>query len=218
MPTTMPDWWTVPYPELTTVEAASAYIDAIGGSLSRVQENGTWVLSTGTQELVRAATPAELDTFVLGFALAHLICERHGPIARTEPAMGAAPPPPPASPAPVAAAAPPVSTEAPPPPPPPPPVAVAAVAAAIDDDAEPEHAEDDDEAGDDGPERTTTLSVVPDVEDEDEDEDDGPFDTVRDDEDWVFGDTKLDGESDDDAPTAGAAGPSRSGRRRRRRR
>ncbi|MEW6154720.1 MAG: hypothetical protein AB1673_12120 [Actinomycetota bacterium] len=82
---TLPEWWTLPYPEVTSTEAAAGYIDTIGGALSRRQENGEWVLSTGPQEMIRAATEAELDTFVLGFALAHLICERHGPIARTQP-------------------------------------------------------------------------------------------------------------------------------------
>ncbi|MGH9224225.1 MAG: hypothetical protein ACRD2W_10700, partial [Acidimicrobiales bacterium] len=78
----LPEWWTVPYPEVTSVEAAAAYLDALGGALNRTQDNGSWVLSTGQQELVRTSTADELDSFVLGFALAHVICERHGPIGR----------------------------------------------------------------------------------------------------------------------------------------
>src|SRR5919206_4905972 len=97
--TTLPEWWTLPYPEVSSPQTAAEYIDALGGSLSRKQENGSWVLSTGSQELVRASSPGEVDSFVLGFALAHLICERHGPISRQEPAP-VAPPVAPAAPGP----------------------------------------------------------------------------------------------------------------------
>lgn len=78
----LPEWWTGPYPEVSSAKTAADYIDALGGALSRRQENGHWVLTTGTQDLVRADTESELDTFVLGFALAHLIVERHGLIGR----------------------------------------------------------------------------------------------------------------------------------------
>jgi hypothetical protein len=74
----LPEWWTGPYPEVGSAQTAAAYIDALGGALARRQENGSWVLSTGTQDLLRADSESELDTFVLGFALAHLIVERHG--------------------------------------------------------------------------------------------------------------------------------------------
>ncbi|HVL28533.1 MAG TPA: hypothetical protein VM390_10330, partial [Acidimicrobiales bacterium] len=84
----LPEWWTGPYPEVGSAQTAAAYIDALGGALARRQENGSWVLSTGTQDLLRADSESELDTFVLGFALAHLIVERHGLIGRR---LGAAP-------------------------------------------------------------------------------------------------------------------------------
>ena len=85
----LPEWWTGPYPEVTSVQNATQYIDALGGALSRRQDNGNWVLTTGDQDLLRAGSESELDTFVLGFALAHLIVERHGLIGR-RPAGGAA--------------------------------------------------------------------------------------------------------------------------------
>ena len=78
----LPEWWTGPYPEVTSVQNATQYIDALGGALSRRQDNGNWVLTTGDQDLIRAGSESELDTFVLGFALAHLIVERHGLIGR----------------------------------------------------------------------------------------------------------------------------------------
>ncbi len=78
----LPEWWTGPYPEVSSAQTAADYIDALGGALSRRQENGHWVLTTGSQDLVTADTEPELDTFVLGFALAHLIVERHGLIGR----------------------------------------------------------------------------------------------------------------------------------------
>lgn len=86
----LPEWWTGPYPEVSSAKTAADYIDALGGALSRRQENGHWVLTTGTQDLVRADTESELDTFVLGFALAHLIVERHGLIGH-RPGPAAAP-------------------------------------------------------------------------------------------------------------------------------
>ncbi|MFP5316979.1 MAG: hypothetical protein ACLGI2_01650 [Acidimicrobiia bacterium] len=84
--TQVPEWWTEPYPEVASPTTATAYIDALGGALSRRRENGSWVLATGSQELLRAESESELDTFVLGFALAHLIVERHGLIGHGPPA------------------------------------------------------------------------------------------------------------------------------------
>lgn len=90
----MPEWWTVPYPEVSSAKAATDYLDAIGAALSRYEDGDMFVLATGPQELIRADTPEELDTFVLGFALAHLICERFGLIgARPGTAQAAAAPP-----------------------------------------------------------------------------------------------------------------------------
>lgn len=97
--TQVPEWWTEPYPEVASPSTASAYIDALGGALSRRQENGSWVLTTGSQELLRAESESELDTFVLGFALAHLIVERHGLIGHRPSGGGATAPVPPAAPA-----------------------------------------------------------------------------------------------------------------------
>ena len=77
---TLPAWWTDPYPEVSSTKTATDYLDGLGAALTRHQEDGSWVLSTGEQELITADTAEELDSFVLGFALAHLICERHGPI------------------------------------------------------------------------------------------------------------------------------------------
>jgi hypothetical protein len=77
---TLPAWWTDPYPEVRSTKTATDYLDGLGAALNRREEDGGWVLSTGDQELITAGTNEELDSFVLGFALAHLICERHGPI------------------------------------------------------------------------------------------------------------------------------------------
>ena len=92
----LPEWWTGPYPEVSSARTAADYIDALGGALSRRQENGHWVLTTGSQDLVRTETESELDSFVLGFALAHLIVERHGligprPAANVAPETAASP-------------------------------------------------------------------------------------------------------------------------------
>lgn len=87
---TMPEWWTVPYPEVSSARAATDYLDAIGAALNRYDDDGLFVLATGPQELIRTDRPEELDTFVLGFALAHLICERYGLIG-TRPSPEAAP-------------------------------------------------------------------------------------------------------------------------------
>jgi hypothetical protein len=76
----LPEWWTGPYPEVSSVKTATDYLDGLGAALGRREEGGSWVLSTGEQELITAGSSDELDSFVLGFALAHLICERHGPI------------------------------------------------------------------------------------------------------------------------------------------
>ena len=94
----LPEWWTAPYPEITSAKTATDYLDALGASLKREKQNGKWTLSTGEQELVKVDKAEELDSFILGFALAHLICERHGLIGRrsgpsaeaTEPAEAAA--------------------------------------------------------------------------------------------------------------------------------
>ena len=74
----LPEWWTGPYPEVSSTKTATDYLDALGANLSRKEEDKDWVLCTGTQELIRTGSSNELDSFVLGFALAHLICERHG--------------------------------------------------------------------------------------------------------------------------------------------
>ena len=108
---TLPEWWTAPYPEVSSVFRAAAYVDAIGGDLTQRQEGGAWVLSTGSQELYRCDSEQELQSFVLGFALAHLIVERHGLIGRAAPAPSAT-----SDMGPVAAA--PNEVPAPPPPPP----------------------------------------------------------------------------------------------------
>jgi hypothetical protein len=76
----LPDWWTESYPQVTSVAAATAYLDGLGGSLSREQQDGKWILSTGDQPLYEGDTPEELDSFILGFALSQLIAARHGPI------------------------------------------------------------------------------------------------------------------------------------------
>ena len=89
---TLPTWWTDPYPEITSCKTATDYLDALGAKLKREKQDGRWTLSTGGQELVQVDEPAELDSFILGFALAHLICERHGLIgARPGPSAQAAP-------------------------------------------------------------------------------------------------------------------------------
>ncbi len=75
---TLPEWWTEPYPEVSSPKTAADYLNAIGGLLNQTEDDGEWVLSTGEQELIRADTEEEIDCFVLGFALAHLICEQHG--------------------------------------------------------------------------------------------------------------------------------------------
>jgi hypothetical protein len=77
---TLPAWWTEPYPEVSSTKTAADYLDGLGAALNRREEDGSWVLSTGEQELITADTQEELDSFLLGFALAHVICERHGPI------------------------------------------------------------------------------------------------------------------------------------------
>ena len=77
---TLPAWWTEPYPEVSSTKTAADYLDGLGAALNRREVDGSWVLSTGEQELITADTTDELDSFVLGFALAHVICERHGPI------------------------------------------------------------------------------------------------------------------------------------------
>ena len=82
MATPLPTWWTDTYPEVTSSKTAVDYLDALGAKLRREKLDGKWRLSTGEQELVLAEHPSELDSFVLGFALAHLICERHGLIGR----------------------------------------------------------------------------------------------------------------------------------------
>jgi hypothetical protein len=74
----LPAWWTDPYPEVISAKTATDYLDALGAKLKREKQHGKWTLSTGDQELVQVDQPAELDSFILGFALAHLICERHG--------------------------------------------------------------------------------------------------------------------------------------------
>ncbi len=75
---TLPAWWTEPYPEVSSPGSAADYLDALGAALNRRKEDGAWILATGEQELITTDTEEELDAFVLGFALAHLICERHG--------------------------------------------------------------------------------------------------------------------------------------------
>ncbi len=77
----LPAWWTDAYPQVSDVASATAYLDTLGGAMSRKEENGRWVLSTGDQVLFEADTSQELDGFILGFALSQLIAERHGPIA-----------------------------------------------------------------------------------------------------------------------------------------
>ena len=74
----LPAWWTDPYPEVTSPKTATDYLDALGAKLKREKQHGKWTLSTGDQELVQVERSEELDSFILGFALAHLICERHG--------------------------------------------------------------------------------------------------------------------------------------------
>lgn len=82
---TLPEWWTGPYPEVASTNAATDYLDELGADLTRREEDGKWTLATGEQDLITAETEAELDSFVLGFALAHLIVERHGLIGRRLP-------------------------------------------------------------------------------------------------------------------------------------
>lgn len=92
----LPEWWTGPYPEITSPKTATDYLDGLGASLKREKKNGKWTLSTGDQELVQVDSPGELDSFLLGFALSHLICERHGLIGRRAgPSAEAAPAAPP---------------------------------------------------------------------------------------------------------------------------
>jgi hypothetical protein len=89
----LPEWWTDPYPEVSSTRSATDYLDSLGASLTRKQDDEEWVLSTGEQELIRTRTPEELDSFVLGFALAHLICEHHGLIG-ARPGLGESEPDP----------------------------------------------------------------------------------------------------------------------------
>src|SRR5947209_9996170 len=77
---TIPAWWTDPYPEVGSTKTATDYLDGLGAALRRNNTDDGWTLSTGEQELVTVGTEPEVDAFVLGFALAHVICERHGPI------------------------------------------------------------------------------------------------------------------------------------------
>ncbi|MGH9278842.1 MAG: hypothetical protein ACRD12_12160 [Acidimicrobiales bacterium] len=81
----LPEWWTGPYPEVKSLETATAYLDELGADLTRREDGGKWTLATGGQDLVTAEDEVELDGFVLGFALAHLIVERHGLIGRRMP-------------------------------------------------------------------------------------------------------------------------------------
>jgi hypothetical protein len=81
-PGALPAWWTDAYPQVSNVHTATAYLDAIGGAMSRQAQDGRWVLSTGEQVLFEADTSEELDGFILGFALSQLISERHGPISQ----------------------------------------------------------------------------------------------------------------------------------------
>src|SRR5436190_7715261 len=85
---TLPEWWTGPYPEVSSTKSATAYLDELGASLTRREENGQWTLATGEQDLITADNEEELDGFLLGFALAHLIVERHGLIGRRLPHPG----------------------------------------------------------------------------------------------------------------------------------
>jgi len=77
---TIPAWWTDPYPEVRSTQTATDYLDGLGAALRRSDTDDGWTLSTGEQELITVGTEREVDAFVLGFALAHVICERHGPI------------------------------------------------------------------------------------------------------------------------------------------
>ncbi len=89
----LPDWWSTPYPQVSSPDAAMQYLDRLGGAITRQQEDGAWVLRTGPQELFRAPTPDQLDAFLLGFALATSICERHGFIGARSGQAPAAPQP-----------------------------------------------------------------------------------------------------------------------------
>lgn len=86
----LPEWWTQSYPQVASVSTATAYLDSLGGNLTREQRDSRWVLSTGDQELFEAPTAEEVDGFILGFALSQLIAARHGPIGRSAPAPEAA--------------------------------------------------------------------------------------------------------------------------------
>lgn len=79
------------YPQVSTVADATAYLDSIGGSISRAQVDSRWVLSTGEQVLFEAETEQELDGFVLGFTLSQLIAARFGPIGASSASAAAAP-------------------------------------------------------------------------------------------------------------------------------
>jgi hypothetical protein len=89
-PGSLPEWWTGSYPQVADVSSATAYLDGLGGSLSRERRaDDRWVLFTGAQVLFEADTPEELDGFVLGFALSQLIADRHGPISQAQRQSGA---------------------------------------------------------------------------------------------------------------------------------
>ncbi|MCA1692078.1 MAG: hypothetical protein LC733_07740 [Actinobacteria bacterium] len=91
-PGTVPSWWTMSYPQVSSVADATAHLDRLGGSMSRAQVDSKWVLSTGDQALFEAETQQELDGFVLGFTLSQLIAARFGPIGSTPPAAASAAP------------------------------------------------------------------------------------------------------------------------------
>jgi hypothetical protein len=76
----IPEWWTAPYPQVASPPAATEYLNVRGSAITREEQDGQFVLMTGPQELFRAPTPDEVDAFLLGFALGHSICERFGPI------------------------------------------------------------------------------------------------------------------------------------------
>src|SRR3712207_9536356 len=41
---TLPEWWTDPYPEVSSAKTAADYLNAIGGALSQNEgDDGTWV-------------------------------------------------------------------------------------------------------------------------------------------------------------------------------
>jgi hypothetical protein len=81
-PGSLPTWWTDSYPQVTDVRSATAYLNSLGGAISREEKDGRWALWTAEQVLFEADSPEELDAFVLGFALSQLIADRHGPISQ----------------------------------------------------------------------------------------------------------------------------------------